>query len=128
MTNEEAIETLKTNYPDACFEQLREAVDMAIEALKEQPEPTLEQIEEYCHKRRLSIVDNALLRKYAQAESDLISRQAAIDVILADKIDDTGLKIMTALGDGRLALTLNDACDRHIRDIEKLPPGGQKRK
>ena len=33
-----------------------------------QPEPTLEQIEEYCHKRCLSIVDNALLHKYAQAE------------------------------------------------------------
>ena len=33
MTNEEAIETLKANYPDACFEQLREAVDIAIEAL-----------------------------------------------------------------------------------------------
>ena len=33
-----------------------------------QPEPTLEQIEEYCRKRGLSIVDNALLHKYAQAE------------------------------------------------------------
>lgn len=52
---------------------------------------------------------------------DLIRRQDAVDVILADKIDDTSLKVMTALGDGRLALTLNDACDRHIRDIEKLP-------
>ncbi len=36
MTNEKAIETLKANYPDACFEQLREAVDMAIKALKAQ--------------------------------------------------------------------------------------------
>ena len=35
MTNEEAIETLKANYPDACFEQLREAVDMAIKALEQ---------------------------------------------------------------------------------------------
>lgn len=34
MTNAEAIETLRANYPDACFEQLREAVDAAIEALK----------------------------------------------------------------------------------------------
>lgn len=34
-----------------------------------QPEPTLEQIEEYCHKRCLSIVDNALLHKYAQPET-----------------------------------------------------------
>lgn len=35
MTKKEAIETLRANYPDACFEQLREAVDMAIEALSE---------------------------------------------------------------------------------------------
>ena len=36
MTNSEAIETLRANYPDACYEQLREAVDAAIEALKVQ--------------------------------------------------------------------------------------------
>ena len=36
MTNTEAIETLRANYPDACFEQLREAVDAAIVALKAQ--------------------------------------------------------------------------------------------
>ena len=36
MKNAEAIETLRANYPDACFEQLREAVDAAIEALKAQ--------------------------------------------------------------------------------------------
>lgn len=37
MTIKEAIETLRANYPDACFEQLRDAVDIAISALK-QPE------------------------------------------------------------------------------------------
>ena len=36
MSNAEAIETLRANYPDACYEQLREAVDAAIEALKAQ--------------------------------------------------------------------------------------------
>ena len=36
MTNAEAIETLRANYPDACFEQLREAVDKAIAALEKQ--------------------------------------------------------------------------------------------
>lgn len=36
MTNTEAIETLRANYPDACYEQLREAVDTAIEALRAQ--------------------------------------------------------------------------------------------
>ena len=39
MTKEEAIETLKANYPDTCYEQLREAVDAAIEALKAQDVP-----------------------------------------------------------------------------------------
>ena len=37
MTNAEAIEILRANYPDACYEQLREAVDVAIFSLK-QPE------------------------------------------------------------------------------------------
>lgn len=35
MTNKEAIDVLKANYPDSCYELLREAVDTAIEALKE---------------------------------------------------------------------------------------------
>ena len=52
MTNTEAIETLRANYPDACFEQLREAVDAAIVALKAQ-----------------------------NASGDTISRQAAIDAL-----------------------------------------------
>lgn len=34
MTNNEAIKTLKANYPDACYGQLREAVDTAINALE----------------------------------------------------------------------------------------------
>lgn len=36
MTNAEAIEILRANRPDACYEQLREAVDKAIDALKKQ--------------------------------------------------------------------------------------------
>lgn len=40
MTNNEAIEVLRANYPDACFGQLREAVDMAIAALTRQIENT----------------------------------------------------------------------------------------
>lgn len=52
MTNKEAIEILRANYPDACFGQLREAVDAAIEALKAQ-----------------------------NVAGDMISRQAAIDKI-----------------------------------------------
>ena len=34
MTREEAIDVLKANYPDPCFSDLREAVDVAIKALK----------------------------------------------------------------------------------------------
>lgn len=41
MTNEEAIEILTCNYPSECFEQLREAVDMAIKALKKQYGPDI---------------------------------------------------------------------------------------
>lgn len=37
MTREEAIDFLKAYYPDSCYKLLREAFDMAIEALK-QPE------------------------------------------------------------------------------------------
>ncbi len=41
MTNAEAIETLRANYPDPCYEDLREAVDTAIDALeKQQPMET----------------------------------------------------------------------------------------
>ena len=36
MTNKEAIETLKSNYPSSCYSMLREAVDAAISALIEQ--------------------------------------------------------------------------------------------
>lgn len=35
MTREEAIDVLKKNYPDSCYELLKKAVDMAIEALQE---------------------------------------------------------------------------------------------
>lgn len=35
MTNSEAIETLQANYPDACFGQLRDAVDIAISVLQQ---------------------------------------------------------------------------------------------
>lgn len=37
MTRQEAIETLRANYPDKCYESLRNAVDIAIEALEAEP-------------------------------------------------------------------------------------------
>lgn len=36
MTNKEAIETIKANYPDERYTMLREALDMSIEALEKQ--------------------------------------------------------------------------------------------
>lgn len=38
MTNEEAIDVLKRNYPSSCFEELCKAVDIAIKALSAQQE------------------------------------------------------------------------------------------
>lgn len=52
---------------------------------------------------------------------DLIERQAAIDVILADKIDNKSLKVMDALGSGNEAKTLNMTCDRHAELLKSLP-------
>ena len=49
MTNKEAIETLKANYPDACYEQLREAVDVAIKTLQTQQKQTAC---DFCHEDR----------------------------------------------------------------------------
>lgn len=54
--------------------------------------------------------------------NDSISRQAAIEAILEDKIDDKTLGIVCALGDGLQAQTLNDTCDRHVQIIKALPP------
>lgn len=53
---------------------------------------------------------------------DLISRHAAIDVIMADKIEGDSLSIITALGHGNQAETLNEACDRHVQLLNDLPP------
>lgn len=64
MTNVEAIETLRANYPDACYGQLREAVDAAIEALKEQ------------NVSDTNVGDNGNNR---MKMDDTISRQDAID-------------------------------------------------
>jgi hypothetical protein len=79
MTREEAIETLKANYPDACYEQLREAVDAAIEALKAQDVPDT------------NVGDN-----------DLISRSDAIDAV--DKLSDEPIGYLEAAIDALVDL------------------------
>ena len=55
------------------------------------------------------------------ATSDTISRQAAIDAIIEDKICDDSLKIMAAMGSGDKAETLNMTCDRHVKMLMSLP-------
>ena len=70
VTNKEAVRTLEANYPDACFEQLREAVDAAIEALTK---------EAWKEEHPVS----PLLQSSKQDADDTISRKQAIDAILA---------------------------------------------
>ena len=45
MTREEAIDVLKRNYPSGCFEELCNAVDIAIKALSAQPSYTDEEVQ-----------------------------------------------------------------------------------
>ena len=67
MTNSEAIETLKANYPDPCFGLLREAVDTAIYELSAQPE--IIHCRECQHWKQGELVDKCgLLDCYADAD------------------------------------------------------------
>ena len=59
---------------------------------------------------------------------DLISRQAAIDAIIEDKICDDSLKIMIVLGEGDKAETLNMTCDRHAKMLMSLPSAQPERR
>lgn len=54
-------------------------------------------------------------------KDDLIRRQAAIKVILDDKIGEKSLVIMRALGSENEAKSLNMACDRHVEFIKEIP-------
>ena len=94
MTNAEVIKTLRANYPDACYEQLREAVDAAIEALKAQ-----------------------------DVTGDTISRQAAIDELgvgvelLKRVLDDTDI-----VGAERKKYEWGlNLIESYISDIKALP-------
>ena len=102
----------------ANWKETRISANTMIDALKDLPsaqlEPTLEQIEEYCHKRCLSIVDNALLHKYAQPAtscsefpntSDVVSRKAVREMVATWSYD------MAELEDVELAL----------HDVDELP-------
>lgn len=51
----------------------------------------------------------------------LIDADALTKCIESDKIDNETLGIITALGDGLQAETLNMTCDRHIQMIKDIP-------
>lgn len=112
MTKEEAIKTLRELWRETNDSWYEEVYNMAIEALQRTPNafPTHECVEP----------TNECV--------DLISRQAAIDVIIEDKICDDSLKIMTALGDGDKAETVNMTCDRHAKMLINLPSAQPERK
>ena len=75
MTNAEAIETLRANYPDACFEQLRCAVDMAINALTKEAWKEEHPVSPLLQKLATN------LQSSKQDADDTISRAAAIDAL-----------------------------------------------
>lgn len=75
MTNAEAIETLRANYPDACFEQLRCAVDMAINALTKEAWKEEHPVSPLLQKLATN------LQPSKQDADDTISRKAAIDAM-----------------------------------------------
>ena len=76
MTNAEAIETLRANYPDACFEQLRCAVDMAINALTKEAWKEEHPVSPLLQKLATN------LQPSKQDADDTISRKAAIDALM----------------------------------------------
>ena len=58
---------------------------------------------------------------------DLISRQAAIELLLDDKISDENKRIMLVINvsDEKAIDTLNMTCDRHAQMIKDMPPAQQ---
>lgn len=123
MTREEAIETLRANYPDACFEQLREAVDKAIKALEAdaQSEITEEDVREWCYKRCLTILDNTVyleMRSKWYASKDVQPvRHDPCDV--CDGLEDEDTLYIYSEWDGAIGFD-------HIRDIHFCPKCGRR--
>ncbi len=83
MTNYEAIETLKANYPDACYEQLREAVDKAIKVLNATGDTISRQaaIDELEERIRANGYSNTALVSELNRSIGYIMRLPAIDPV-----------------------------------------------
>ena len=81
MTNSEAIEVLKANYPDPCFELLRDAVDTAIYALSAQPEHQWISCSE-----RLPEEDTEVLISYRYKEGEGDTDHVNIDITSYGKV------------------------------------------
>ena len=91
MTNQEAIDAIKANYPDERYAMLREALDMAIEALKEQDPKvmSLKELEEtkdpvYIELRTKDDDDKALTCFGLLSEWDCLTFRLIIDQWLLD--------------------------------------------
>lgn len=75
MTKEEAIEVLQKNYPDRCYSMLREAVDIAIEALRN--EINCVKCAHYTERETYTGIKGVCKMDTAHME-DLISRREAL--------------------------------------------------
>ena len=75
MTKEEAIEVLQKNYPDRCYSMLREAVDIAIEALRN--EINCVKCAHYTERETYTGIKSVCKMDTAHME-DLISRREAL--------------------------------------------------
>ena len=80
-----------------CFDENEEpyyrALSEAIHLVSAQSEVTEEEVKEYCRKRGLSIIDSALLKKYASAQTE--SRWIPCSERLPE---ESGLYIVTHVG------------------------------
>lgn len=135
MTNSEAIETLKTNYPDPCFGLLREAVDVAINALSAQPDPIRLNIdhaltEEEIKNLKQKIADSPIvLMPSAQPDLQQTCNKLATDCISRqDAIDALGDEPEVWTGKDEYAMGLNNQWHYDKNAILKCPSAQPERK
>jgi hypothetical protein len=122
MMNKEAIETLKRNYPDACFEQLREAVDAAIVALKQselQSRCMLKDLEKEIYDYRVDNIEDDYDKGYNQAVKDVlksIKRVKAFScqkqpepqwILCTDRLPDKECFCLVTVNDGAIYTDLS---------------------
>ena len=71
MTNEEAIEAIKCNWPDSRYTILREALDMAISALRTQQDVTDKYVGKMTNAQKIRVMNDEELAEFlADAAAD----------------------------------------------------------